>query len=271
MFKQILLGAVLSICTQTYANNLTFFRNYYPVKPYLYFFNSNLKNVNLVNDGPYGLFEENYSISNTNNEVSISNINGESFIVELKNEQISAIFNDTNGLWQTFKLNYSDDLLDSFIWEYRFMIEGNEEPLMIKEENIFQYEDGVLKFHQNDAKYSSRTFNYRDGRLSEIVNYIGNGETESIIIDKLAYTSPTDYIMEPCTELNFYSLHYPRLSKKIHTEDTKNGVTTITDIYYDGAEVYYKTTQQWDSEKILSLSTYIGLHNNTATFTFNYQ
>lgn len=268
--KIIVLGYILC-CSLLFSNSFIFFKEFYPVKSYIHFLTKDLVNVELVNDGNFGHFEDIYSFKPQGEQLNISNPNGENLVVTFNNNKIYATFSDNYGLWQTFELLYKDGLLEKFIWKHRFMIEGDEEPLMIREENIFQYKDGLLVSHGNDDRYSSRYYNYTDNKLSMIKNKISNGEKTWIVKDKITYTSDRDYTMEPCSELYFYSRHYPTMDKKDHKEVNDGEVTTITDTYYYNGEVYYKTVQKWADNKIIMLSTYTSLQNNTATFYYNYK
>lgn len=271
MKKIIVAILFLLICNNSFSNDFKFFKKFYPIKPFIYFLNPELKKVTLINNGQFGTFEDNYFFESRENSLFISNESGETIEVFFKDDKTYAVFNDSRGLWQTYELNYNNGLLDSFIWEHRLMVEGRDEPLMIKEENLFQYnDDGILINHGNSSKYSSRVFNYTEGKLDQITNTIGNGEKEWNVNDIITYTSATDYITKPSSELKFYSLHYPTMNRKEHTEVTNNGTTIITDTYYYNKKVYYETVQEWQNDQIIKISTYVSVSDNTTTFTFSY-
>lgn len=271
MNKKIIVLGYIWFSSLLFSNNLLFFKNYYPVKPFIHFLTKELVSVQIINDGKFGLIKDEYHFSSKEDHILIENPRGVELKVTLEKGRNYAAYYDKYGLRQTFELLYKDGLLEKFIWEHRFMIEGDEEPLMIREENIFQYKDGLLVSHGNDDRYSSRYYNYTDNKLSMIKNKISNGEKTWIVEDIITYTSEGDYTMEPCSELYFYSRHYPTMDKKVHKEVEDDGVTTITDTYYYNGEVYYKTVQKWADNKIIMLSTFKSIHNNTATFYYNYK
>lgn len=271
LFRLVLLVSFIVISSLLFANNLEFFKNYYPKKPFLYFLNTEIKNVEVVSKSRLGKYSSIYNFKKNGKKIDVLNNSGDHLEIYITENILKAIFYDQRGLWQTFYVSQYSNKVESFLWEHRFMVEGRAEPLMIKEENLFKYENGLLISHGNSSKYSSRIFNYSDAKLNKIINTIGNGEREWIVEDNLVYTSDTDYVMTPSSELKFYSLHYPTMDKKVHTEVTSNNVTTIKDTYYYNDKIYYETIEEWSLGHIVSIITYKNIKDSTTKFTFNYK
>lgn len=270
MKSKIIIIYLLFVNSFIFSGDLSFFKTYYPKEPFIYYFNDELKSVVLINDGPFGHKKEIYSFEKIDNTLTITNPNNERFEVIFYNSSIQGSLYDDRGLWQTFNISIDKNKIEHYVWEHRYMVEGREEPLMIKDENYFKYTGKYLTKHERPTEYRSRTFNYEDGKLIEIKNILGNGEESEYVTDKFIYTDDYNYTVSPCSELSFYSIHFPVMDKKVHSVEFVNGIEVITDTYFYNGEVYFEYIEEWNKDKIISLSTYIGFRKNTAKFIFTY-
>lgn len=256
--------------TTLLAEDISFFKNYYPKKPYIYFFNDELTEVKTINDGRFGIKEELYTIEKTGQNLLISNSDKERFEVVIAGDNISGKMYDNQGLWQTYSINKKNGRLLNYLWTYRLMVEGQDEPLMIEEDNIFLHEKLKLVEHRRPSQNRSRIYFYNGSKLDKVQNFLGNGEEVKEVFDIYKYSNDTDYIVSPCSELSFYSIHYPIMDKKIHTEELVDGILVVKDTYYHNNKIYFEYTEKWNEEKVISLKTYIGVRNHTTIMLFKY-
>ncbi len=271
-------------------------KDYYPYKVFLFYFNPNLRSAHWLNDGRFGIDEGTSHFSYADNilEITRSDKKKRKYIIEFEDDRIMAEMYDSYGLWQTYDIRYINGRLDYYNWASRFITESLEEPEMIDEENFFEYsedgslrihqmideenffeynEDGSLRLHRRPSEYRYREYFYdEEGRLTMIQNFLGNGETVKKVSDHFIYQDENTYVVEPCSELSFYSMHFPIMDRKEHTSVMASGKEVITDTYYHDDQIYWETVSEWDGENILSWRLYSNdSYENVVTHTFKYR
>ena len=249
-------------------------KDYYPYQVFLFYFNPNLRSVHWLNDGRFGIDEGTSHFSYADNILEITRPDERRYIIEFEDDRIMAEMYNSDGIWQTYDIRYINGRLDYYNWAFRFITEGQEEPEMIDEENFFEYnEDGLLRLHRRPSEYRHREYFYdEEGRLTMIQNFLGNGETVEEVSDHFIYQDENTYVVEPCSELSFHSMHFPIMDRKEHTSVMAGGKEVITDTYYHDDQIYWETVSEWDGENILSWRLYSNdSYENVVTHTFKYR